>query len=121
MRKSTFLFILLFSAMCLPAQQSSSSDSSPSGGSITVLGCVLQLNGGYSLAVDARKQYYLAGDDAVLHRYLGQKVRVLGNASYRKKAGTNGKAENMVILAGSPQTLTVSRIDKVADTCGEKQ
>ena len=124
MREHVVVSILLLGATWLAAQgtpPNSAQAVPPSGGSIRVVGCVVELNGGYGLTVDANKRYYLNGDDAVLHQYLGQKVRVVGIADYRKKPGTNGKAENMVIVLGSPQTLTISKIRKVADTCGEKR
>ena len=124
MREYVLLSVLLLSAMWLAAQEPSSKDAktTPAGPApITVVGCVVGLNGGYSLTADASKQYFLNGDEAVLHRYLGQQVRVLGTADYRKKPGTNGKAENMAIRADSPQTLTIMKIEKLADTCSEKQ
>lgn len=124
MGKYVLVSVLLLWATWLAGQEPSSKPAQgipASGAPVTVVGCVVGLNGGYSLNVENNKQYYLNGDEAVLHRYLGQQVRVVGTASYRKKPGTGGKAENMVILVGSPQTLTISKIDKVADSCGEKR
>ena len=114
------LVILALWTTSLSAQESSSGNAKvapPDAAAVTVAGCVVELNGGYTLAIGGNKQYLLDGDDAVLHGYLGQEVRVTGKTSYRKKPGKDGKAENMVILQGSPQTLTISKILKVADTC----
>jgi hypothetical protein len=64
------------------------------------------LNGGYSLNTDARKNYLLAGAD--LSSFSGQKVRAIGTVTPAAKTGTNSKPQ---------PTFTVTRVDKIADTC----
>lgn len=109
MRKySLLLSFPLCAAIWLPAQNSEL---------LTVVGCVVARNdGGYALNAD-NKHYQLAGA-IPFQQYAGQKVRAEGTESYSKKPGTNGRAENMVIRADSP-TLTVSKIEKLADNCSD--
>ena len=104
------LFFLSTSTLCLIAQQPAPEPEGPA----TVVGCVLGINGGYSLNTAAGKSYILDGSN--LQQFSGQQVRVLGKVTYSKKPGTNSKAENMVIRGDQP-TLAVTRIDKLSDTC----
>ena len=103
-------FFLLGSIVCLIAQQQPPVPEGPA----TVVGCVVGMNGGYSLNTEAGKTYILDGDN--LQKFSGQQVRVLGKVTYSKKPGTGGKAENMLIRSDQPM-LVVSKIDKLADTC----
>ena len=107
------LFFLLSSNLCLFAQQPASPGPSAVA-PVTVIGCVVGLNGSYSLNAGSGKTFILSGDN--LQQFSGQQVRILGNVTYSKKPGTNGKAENMVIRGDQP-TLAISKIDKLADTC----
>lgn len=101
------LIILLSVAIWLSAQNPTS---------VTAVGCVAtRPDGGYVLNTND-KHYQLAGSDIPFAKYVGQKVQAVGTESWGKKPGTNGKAENMVIRADSP-TLTVSKMEKLADTC----
>jgi hypothetical protein len=108
---------LLSSTLWLPAQTSPGGTTPPATAAaapVTVIGCLVGLNGSYTLTNASNKQYRLEGDS--LHSYSGQKVRAVGTLSYTKKSGTGGKMENMLINMNTP-TLTVSRIEKLADTC----
>jgi hypothetical protein len=113
MRTLTLLFsFMIVSALALPAQQPIPSNAMPpvsaalAAAFITVQGCVLGLNGGYSLNVDGGKTYLLAGED--LSQFSGQKVRAVGKVTLAAKSGAHSSTQ---------PTLTVSRVDKVADTC----
>jgi hypothetical protein len=119
MRKLSIICLFIVgSTLWLLAQQApNNSPSTSAAASVTAIGCVLGLNGGYTLTTDAGKTFNLEGQN--LQQYSGQKVRAVGTVSFSKKPGTNGKAENMVIRADRP-TLTLSKIDEVAPTCNSK-
>ena len=86
---------------------------------VTAVGCVAtRPDGGYVLNTND-KHYQLTGTDIPFAKYVGQKVRAVGTESWGKKPGANGKAENMVIRADSP-TLTVSKMEKLADACNDR-
>ena len=112
MRTLTLLFsFAIGSTLALSAQQPIPSNALPpisalAATSVTVQGCVLGLNGGYSLNTDAGRSYLLAGAD--LSRFSGQKVRAVGNITHAAKSGSS---------RGAQLTLAVTRVDKLADTC----
>jgi hypothetical protein len=120
MRKLSIICLFIVSStLWLPAQQAPNNSPSTSAAvSVTVIGCVLGLNGGYTLTTDAGKTFRLEGQN--LEQYSGEKVRVAGTISYSKKPGSNGKAENMVIRADQP-TLTLTKIDEVSSSCNSKK
>ncbi len=111
-----WLFIVC-SALWLSAQQAPNNPPPATAASVSAIGCVVGLNGGYILTTDAGKTFRLEGQN--LQQYSGQKVRATGTTSYSKKPGTDGKAENMVIRADQP-TLTLSKIEEVAPSCNPK-
>jgi len=81
---------------------------------MTVTGCLVSDQGIF--VVNANDKHYQLAGKAAFQQYVGKQVRVVGKESYSKKPGTGGKAENMVIRVDSP-TFTVSKIEKLADTC----
>lgn len=110
MRKLALLSFIVSSAIGLVAQQPARPAATAAAASpVTVIGCVVGLNGGYSLNTASGKTFTLSGDN--LQNYSGQKVRALGIMGLAKKSGTDSKAE--------PPTLNVTRIDKLADTCSQ--
>jgi len=119
MKCSLLLSFLLSAVMWLPAQNPPSGSPNPSqnSGSVTVVGCVVAQHENYVLNANG-KHYQLTGTDVSFQQYIGKKVRAVGTESYSKKPGTGGKAENMLIRADSP-TLTVSKIEKLADSCSD--
>ena len=113
MRTLTLLFsFVVVSTLALSAQQPIPSNAIPpvsaalATASITLQGCVLGLNGGYSLNTDGGKTYLLAGED--LSQFSGQKVRAVGKVMPAAKSGMH---------SNSQPTFTVTRVDKIADTC----
>jgi len=130
MQKRTLrLSILLLSAICL-AQQTSSTNQGTSNASstaksapITVIGCVSGLEGVYTLGSETGNLYRLAGDSSSFRRYLGQTVRITGTTSPSSSSTTvneslKQKSANQGALITSPPMLTVSKIEKIAATCG---
>ncbi len=116
MRTLTLFFcFVIISTLALSAQMPIPSNAMPpitaagAAASVTVQGCVLGLNGGYSLNVDSGKTYLLAGED--LSKFSGQKVRAVGNVTPAPKSGTHSSTQ---------PTLTVTRVDKIADTCSSR-
>jgi hypothetical protein len=110
MRTLTPLFsFAIASTLALSAQMPIPSNAMPpvtaAANSITNVGCVLGLNGGYSLNTDGGKTYLLAGED--LSQFSGQKVRAIGNVTPAAKSGSHR----------AQPTFTVTRVDKIADTC----
>lgn len=105
--KSALIILFLVAAVpCLLAQTPSHGPlpaTAAASAPVTVVGCVMGLNGAYVLTTAANKQYQLQGDD--LASYSGQKIRALGTVTHAKKG------------ADDTATMTVSRIDKLADTC----
>ncbi len=113
MRTLTLLFsFIILSTLALSAQQPIPSNAMPpvtaagAAASVTIQGCVLGLNGGYSLNAGAGKTFLLAGED--LSQFSGQKVRAIGNVTPAAKSGSHSSTQ---------PTLTVTRVDKIADTC----
>ena len=130
MQKRTLrLSILLLSAICL-AQQTSSTNQGTSNASstvksapITVIGCVSGLEGVYTLGSETGNLYRLAGDRSSFRRYVGQTVRITGTTSPSSSSTTvneslKQKSANQGALITSPPMLTVSKIEKIAATCG---
>ncbi len=109
MRKLALLSLIVSSAISLAGQQSAPPAATLTAAPVTVIGCVVGLNGGYSLNAASGKTFTLSGDN--LQNYSGQKVRALGTMSFAKKSGSDSKAE--------PPTLNVTKIDKLADTCSQ--
>ena len=124
------LSTLLLSAMWLLARQTSSTNqgnsnarSSAKSAPITVIGCVSGLEGVYTLGSETGNLYRLAGDRSSFRRYVGQTVRITGTTSPSSSSTTvneslKQKSANQGALITSPPMLTVSKIEKIAATCG---
>jgi hypothetical protein len=91
------LLLLLISISAL-AQQSSSAPT-------TLSGCVLSLNGTFSLTTSNGNRYVLKGDHDTLLSYNGKQVQVTGTLKATKKTSSK------------PATFHVADIKKIADFC----
>jgi hypothetical protein len=80
------------------AQQSSSTPT-------TLSGCLLSLNGVFSLTTSNGIRYVLKGDHDTLLSYNGKQVRVTGTTKATKKTSSK------------PPTFHVANVKKVADFC----
>jgi hypothetical protein len=89
--------LLLISASAF-AQQSSSTPT-------TLSGCMLSLNGTFSLTTSNGIRYVLKGDHDTLLSYNGKQVQVTGTMKATKKTSSK------------PATFHVTDIKKIADFC----
>ena len=74
----------------------------------TIEGCVISINGAFRLNLPNGSSYILKGDHSTLFSYNGMQVQVTGTV--KKSSGSSS-------ASGVPQTLKVSDIKKVHDTC----
>ena len=91
------LFCLLMSFSAFGQQ----SNSAPA----TLSGCVLSLNGVFSLTTSSGVRYVLKGDHDTLLSYNGKQVQVTGTMKATKKTPSK------------PATFQVTDIKKIADFC----
>ena len=77
------------------------------GNPITVSGCLMSVNGGFSLSTHNGDRYVLKGDHNTMFGYNGKLVQVTGTVKSPKKSSSDAK----------PVTLRVTEIKKVADFC----
>jgi hypothetical protein len=75
----------------------------------TIEGCVMSINGAFTLGTPNGKHYILKGDHDTLFSYNGKQVRITGTV----KKSADGSSPSQ----GEPRTLKVSDIKKVYDTC----
>ena len=75
----------------------------------TIEGCIVSINGAFTLGTPSGERYILKGDHDTLFSYNGKQVRITGTV----KKSTNGSSSSQ----GEPRTLKVSDIKKVYDTC----
>jgi len=75
----------------------------------TIEGCVMSINGAFTLGTPNGERYVLKGDHDTLFSYNGKQVRITGTV---KKSSSGSPA-----TPGEPRTLKVSDIKKVYDTC----
>jgi hypothetical protein len=75
----------------------------------TIEGCVMSINGAFTLATPNGERYILKGDHDTLFSYNGKQVRITGTV--KKPSGSSSSSQ------GEPRTLKVSDIKKVYDTC----
>jgi hypothetical protein len=75
----------------------------------TIEGCVMSINGSFTLGTPNGERYILKGDHDTLFSYNGKQVRITGTV--KKPSGGSSS------LQGEPRTLKVSDIKKVYDTC----
>jgi len=101
----TCVFSVLFLANTMQAspsgQNTAGGNSAASGGPVTIEGCVTFVNGQISLATRSGL-VRLKGDHDSLLGHNGQQVRVTGTMKADKKSG---------------QTLKISELKKVSDSC----
>lgn len=98
MRVAKLVLLCVAVSVALPAQQSIKSPT-------TLSGCVLSLNGVFSLTTSEGNRYVLKGDHDTLLSYNGKQVQVTGTVKATKKTATK------------PATFHVTDIKKVADFC----
>ena len=75
----------------------------------TIEGCVMSINGAFTLGTPNGERYILKGDHDTLFSYNGKQVRITGTV--KKASGSSSSSQ------GEPRTLKVSDIKKVYDTC----
>jgi len=75
----------------------------------TIEGCVISINGAFTLGTPNGERYILKGDHDTLFSYNGKQVRITGTV----KKSSNGSSASQ----GEPRTLKVSDIKKEYDTC----
>jgi hypothetical protein len=90
--------LLLLISGSLVAQQSN-------GAPTTLSGCMLSLNGSFSLTTSNGNRYILKGDHDTLLSYNGKQVQVTGTMKATKKTSSK------------PATFHVTDIKKIADFC----
>ena len=74
----------------------------------TIEGCVLSINGAFTLGTPNGERYILKGDHDTLFSYNGKQVRITGTV--KKSSGGSSSP-------GETRTLKVSDVKKVYDTC----
>lgn len=75
----------------------------------TIEGCIVSINGAFTLGTPNGDRYILKGDHDTLFSYNGKQVRITGTV----KKSADGSSPS----PGEPRTLKVSDIKKVYDTC----
>ncbi len=75
----------------------------------TIEGCVIGINGAFTLGTPNGERYLLKGDHDTLFSYNGMQVRITGTV----KKPSSGSSSS----PGELRTLKVSNINKVYDTC----
>lgn len=98
MRSIWVVFLLLLVSASAFAQQSGST-------STTLSGCMLSLNGTFSLTTSNGIRYVLKGDHDTLLSYNGKQVQVTGTMKATKKTSSK------------PPTFNVTSVKKLADFC----
>ncbi len=103
--RGRFLVTCAFLLFSLTAAASPPDSSQPK----TIEGCVSSINGAFMLGTPSGERFILKGDHDTLFGYNGKQVRITGTV----KKSAKGSAPS----PGEPQTLKVSDIKKVYDTC----
>ena len=98
MRSIRMISLLLLISVSAFAQQPSSTPT-------TLSGCMLSLNGAFSLTTSNGIRYVLKGDHDTLLSYNGKQVQVTGTMKATKKTSSK------------PATFQVTDIKKIADFC----
>lgn len=78
----------------------------------TVVGCLAGMDGRYTIGTSGDKLYVVEGDPEQLRRFNAVTVKITGTVGLSKHEISQGNA-----LSYQPQTLTVAKIKKIADTC----
>ncbi len=100
MRTAKFILSLLLLSAAGYAQQSGSNPS-------TVSGCLVSVNGVFTLIAPNGERYLLKGDHDTLFSYNGKQVQVTGTPKSTKKSASGAM----------PVKFEVSAIKKLADVC----
>lgn len=106
--------ILLLSVTWAMAQYGGSWDTAGSGdqSKVTVLGCLAEEGGNFTLTDQAGTTYQLVGKTEQLNAHVGHTIRVTGtNASAAQFPGAMGAD------AGTPPTLSVTSFKHVSSRC----
>jgi hypothetical protein len=93
------IFFLLFSAAGL-AQQSSANP-------VTISGCLISVNGAFTLRTPQGERFILKGDHDTLFSYNGKQVQITGTPKSTKKGSSTPKSGE----------FHVSSFKKLADVC----
>lgn len=135
MRKLLVMSVLLLGTAWVAAQTSPSSSSDQSSstssqsstqatsgasGSQTVEGCLSGSNGNFTLTDKSGTSYQLAGDTSKLSDHVGQDVQITGSSSQNSSASAPSSSSGASAAssgASAQQTLNVSSVTKVSDTC----
>ena len=100
-----WFLVACFLSLLLTAFAAPSDDSQPK----TIEGCVISINGAFTLGTPNGERYILKGDHDTLFSYNGKQVRITGTV--KKSSGGSSPSQ------GEPRMLKVSNIKKVYDTC----
>jgi hypothetical protein len=136
MRKTLLLtLILLVCAAWAVAQQNSTPQTNPAAsgssqasqatsGQDVVEGCLGGSAGNFTLTDQAGASYQLqlpqGSDNAKLSQHIGQEVRVTGTMASAASSSAGQTPSSAGQAATSPsgsQTITVTKMDKISDTC----
>ena len=122
----TFLCsLLLLSTSWMLAQNYPSSGAASQAGSMsdsktTVQGCLSGSGGSFNLTDSSGNTYQLAGDTSKLTEHVGHKVEITGTkASAGSPSGGTATSGGTAPSggAGNQQTLTVSSVKHISETC----
>ena len=105
------MFVCFVAAVAQSPSASTQKDS-PAGKAITVVGCLTGMEGRYTLGTSSDQLYVVEGDPELLRRFNAVTVKVTGIIGASKHQTSHADA-----MSYQPQTLTVSKIKKVADSC----
>jgi len=106
MRTAALVLIISFGAACF-GQQTGHVGSQQNDSTITVSGCLMNMNGSFKLLSHGEPVYKLQGDHNSLFSYNGMLVTVTGTI----------KAADKQLPRGVPVILHVAHLKKLADTC----
>lgn len=115
-RGISWRWIIAMSMVCAPAigWAQNSKDPAPSPGkAITVVGCLTGYEGRYTLGTSSDMLYLLDGDTASFKRLNARMVQATGTVSEQPPHTSRDD-----VLSQQPPTLTVTKLKKVADGCG---
>ena len=104
---------LLWCASTLAWAQKSKDASPPAGKPITAVGCLTGYEGRYTLGTSSDMLYLLEGDTDAFKRLNARMVEATGTVS--EPPPHTSKDD---VLSQQPPTLTVTKLKKVADGCG---
>jgi hypothetical protein len=119
-RTLLYSLLLLCASWMLAQNNPTSSAASQAGGmsdnKATVQGCVSGTAGNFTLTDSSGKTYQLAGDTSKLGEHVGHTEEITGTKAPAGTAPSSGGTAPSS-GAGNPQTLTVSSVKHISDTC----